>query len=408
VYLENKLHRWVIQFRQHTPLPLKLELWNGRQLEFGMPAPQVTIRLPHISAVPYLLKPTLANMGHAYVESKIDIDGRVDDVIRIGSALAAATLPPAVGWWRVLRPNRHTRSVDAAAVRYHYDVSNAFYQAWLDPEMVYSCAYFEQGDETLAQAQLKKIDHILTKIRLREGQTLLDIGCGWGALVRRAATHFGARCVGITLSQRQYEWACEQVAREGLADRVEIRLEDYRDVCGTFDRITSVGMFEHVGLKNLSAYFRRIHELLADDGMAMNHGITSSDSEDGESPHGAGDFIGRYVFPEGELPHIGNILRAMQDGGLEALDVENLRRHYARTCAIWADNFEVNAAHIRTLVGEKRYRIWRLYLAGSAYGFEQGWIAIHQVLCAKAGRFAATLPWSRRFMYPALSHSFRT
>jgi len=266
--------------------------------------------------------------------------------------------------------------------------------------MVYSCAYFENGDETLEEAQLKKIDHILTKVQLQPGQRLLDIGCGWGALVIRAAEKFGARCTGITLSQRQFKLASERVRQAGLQDRVEIRLQDYRDVQGTFDRITSVGMFEHVGLKHLEGYFACIHGLLADEGWVLNHGITSTDFNDGETALGGGRFIDRYVFPQGELPHIATVLRTLQAGGLEALDVESLRRHYARTTGLWSQAFEAGGERLRDMVGERRWRIWRVYLAGCQWAFENDEISLYQVLCRKSGRPARGLPWSRRWMYP--------
>ncbi|MCB2038854.1 MAG: class I SAM-dependent methyltransferase, partial [Ottowia sp.] len=243
----------------------------------------------------------------------------------------------------------HSKQSDREAIQYHYDVSNEFYAQWLDPAMVYSCAYFETGQETLAEAQTRKIDHILTKLRLKPGQTLLDIGCGWGALVLRAAEKFGARCVGITLSQNQHDLAVERVRAAGLQDRIEIRLQDYRDVKGPFDRISSVGMFEHVGLKNLPGYFRIVHDLLAPGGWALNHGITSTDPDNAETSYGGGRFIDRYVFPQGELPHIGTVLTTMQQGGLEAVDVEGLRRHYARTLSFWSEAFEAHTAQIKPL-----------------------------------------------------------
>jgi cyclopropane-fatty-acyl-phospholipid synthase len=301
---------------------------------------------------------------------------------------------------RLARRFVHTRKADREAIQYHYDVSNAFYAEWLDPDMVYSCAYFERGDEDLATAQRQKIDHILRKIQLQPGQTLLDIGCGWGALVIRAAQAWGARCVGITLSEAQYELARERVAAAGLADRVEIRLQDYRDVTGTFDRITSVGMFEHVGLQHLSDYFRIIRERLAPDGWCLNHGITTTDAHDGETPHGGGRFIDRYVFPHGELPHIGTVLRTMQEGGLEPFDIESLRRHYALTLTHWSRRFEARREHLRTLVPERTWRIWRVYLAGCAWAFEHDQVSIFQVLCRPAGGSAQALPWSRRWIYP--------
>jgi cyclopropane-fatty-acyl-phospholipid synthase len=399
VFWEKRLEHWVDDVRHQSALPLRLQLWNGRQFDFSQSAPQVTVRVPHVSALSYLLKPSLANLGKAYVEGTLEVEGRVTEVIRVANALAASTLKPKGKLGRITRSFLHTREKDAEAIQYHYDVSNDFYRLWLDENMVYSCAYFENGDEDLATAQLKKIDHILTKIQVRPGDTLLDIGCGWGALVMRAAQKYGAKCVGITLSQNQLELAKERVAQAGLADRVEIRLQDYRDVTGTFNRITSVGMFEHVGLKNLSMYFAKIRTLLADDGLAMNHGITSTDPDNGETAFGGGEFIGKYVFPHGELPHIGYVLKTMQEGGLEALDVENLRRHYAKTCGIWADNFETHADQIKRLVDDKRYRIWRVYLSGCSYAFAQDWVSLNQVVCSKAGREAALLPWSRRYMY---------
>ena len=293
----------------------------------------------------------------------------------------------------------HTREKDAEAIRYHYDVSNEFYRLFLDPAMVYSCAYFENGDEDLATAQQKKIDHILTKIGVQPGHRLLDIGCGWGALVLRAAGRFGARCVGVTLSERQYELARRRVLDAGLQDRIEIRLQDYRDVAGQFDRITSVGMFEHVGVQHLAEYFGKVNGLLAPGGVVMNHGITTTDVQERDSPYGGGEFIDRYVFPHGELAHLSRVVNTMQQGGLEVRDVENLRRHYARTCAIWTENFENNAVRLREVADAKTFRIWHVYLAGCAYAFAHDWISLYQIVCGKAGEDPAGMPWSRRYMY---------
>lgn len=402
MFWEKRLASWISRMRHQSALPLRVQLWNGRYFDLSPRAPEVTIHVPRASALPYLLNPSLANLGRAYVEGKLEVEGHLGAMIDVAHGLAERALPiSARRPTRWLNPLSHTRSKDAAAIAYHYDVSNAFYAAFLDPGMVYSCAYFESGTEDLATAQLKKIDHILTKIRVRPGDRLLDIGCGWGSLAMRAAEKFGAISTGITLSKNQHALATERVRAAGLSDRVSIRLEDYRDVSGKYDRITSVGMFEHVGLKNLPLYFSAITRLLTDDGLVMNHGITTTDIREGDARHGAGDFINTYVFPQGELPHISKVLKTMQESGLETLDVENLRRHYARTCSLWAENFERNAAHIRSLVNERRYRIWRVYLAGCAHAFQHDWISLYQVVCGKSGRDAGGLGWSRRYMYPS-------
>jgi cyclopropane-fatty-acyl-phospholipid synthase len=402
VFDQMKLSAWTAGIRNKYNLPLRVELWNGEQVDLSSEQPRVKIRVPGPGSLRYLLSPSLGNLGEAYVEGALEIEGRAADMIQIGSSLAESTgKPPRSGRMasalRLVSP--HTREKDAEAIRYHYDVSNAFYSEFLDPGMVYSCAYFENGNEDLATAQTRKIDHILTKIGVQPGHTLLDIGCGWGALVLRAAQKFGARCVGVTLSQNQADLARERVARAGLQDRIEIRLQDYRDVAGEFDRITSVGMFEHVGVQHLAEYFGRINQLLAPDGVVMNHGITTTDIEHRASPYGTGEFIDRYVFPHGELGHLSAVIRTMQEGGLEVRDVENLRRHYARTCAIWTENFENNAARIRQLADPKTFRIWHVYLAGCAYAFAHDWISLYQIVCGKAGQDPALMPWSRRYMY---------
>ncbi|GAB3427457.1 cyclopropane-fatty-acyl-phospholipid synthase family protein [Massilia solisilvae] len=399
MFTEMKLSAWSTGVRSKVNLPLRIELWNGQTFDLSSDPPRVTLKVSGPSALRYLMVPSLYNLGRAYVEGAIDVVGRVMDIINIGNELAASSAKVPGRLARAMHlVSNHTKEKDAEAIRYHYDVSNEFYQAFLDPNMVYSCAYFETGEEDLATAQVRKIDHILNKIGLQQGHTLLDIGCGWGALAIRAAQR-GARCIGVTLSENQALLARERVERLGLSNQVEIRLQDYRDVEGQFDRITSVGMFEHVGVDNLPAYFGRINQLLAPNGVVMNHGITTTDIDSRSTPYGGGEFIDKYVFPHGELAHLSTVIQTMQQGGLEVRDVENLRRHYARTCATWSENFENNSERIRALTDQKHYRIWRVYLAGCAYAFSHDWISLYQIVCGKAGQDPAMMPWSRRYMY---------
>lgn len=374
-------------------IPVRIRFWDGSETRLGA-NPAVTITVPKATALRHLLRPSLDRLGRAYVEGDIEVDGHLSDLIVVATQLAASGRRLARKTSRIIR---HNKKIDAEAIAYHYDVSNEFYSLWLDPGMVYSCAYFRSPNDTLEAAQIQKIDHILTKLRVQPGDHLLDIGCGWGALVMRAAEKFGAKALGITLSRNQCDLAQERIKAAGLADRCEVRFEDYREVSGKFDRIASVGMFEHVGLKNLRGYFARMNELLADHGVLLNHGITSTEPDSAQTPYGAGDFIERYVFPHGELPHIGLTLKEMCAAGLEPVDVENLRRHYAMTLTHWTNRFEASGERLRQLAGEKRWRIWRIYLAGCAYGFAHHWIALHQILAVKAG--ASSLPLTRDYMY---------
>ena len=399
MFWERQLDTFVKGISTRADVPLTLKLWNGGEYALGR-APKVTLTLPGAKALRFLVPPSLDNLAEGYVRGHFDVAGKAADIIEAASGLARAGVQQTGRFGRFIKAAVHTRSRDAEDIAHHYDVSNDFYRLWLDPQMVYSCAYFPNATEDLAAAQTAKLDHILNKIMLKPGDRLLDIGCGWGALAVRAAQR-GARVTGITLSQNQHDLARERVAREGLAGQVEIRLQDYRDVEDSYDKITSVGMFEHVGLNNLRLYFGRIRKLLKDGGLAMNHGITSTDPENGATPYGASEFIEKYVFPHGELPHLSLALKEMEAAGLETLDVESLRRHYARTLQIWAENYEAQTDAIRQLVPDLTYRVWRVYLAGCAYAFQQNWVSIYQVLVCKAGAesYLNPAPWNRGYMY---------
>jgi cyclopropane-fatty-acyl-phospholipid synthase len=398
--VEQRFAAWVERLRAQGPLPLRIRLWTQQEWLLAEPADiQVTIDVVSASALPYLLEPSLSNLGEAYVEGLLNVTGELPAIVDMAHQLAQRSLKPEGLWGRVAHRYVHGKKDDKAAIEHHYNVSNDFYRLWLDPEMIYSCAYFETGSETLAEAQLKKLDHILTKVQAQPNDRLLDVGCGWGALVIRAAQVYGCRCTGITLSEQQFSFAQARVRELGLEDRVEIRLQDYRDVRGEFERITSVGMFEHVGVAQLADYFGVLKGLLSDHGVVVNHGITTSDPGDGQTAYGGGDFISKYVFPGGELAHIGTVLTAMQRGGLEVTDVEGLRRHYAQTLRLWASSFEAQSETVRKMVGEKKFRIWRTYLIGSAYAFEHDEISLFQVVCHQAGKSVNELLWSRKHQY---------
>ena len=384
-------------------IPLRITLWNGFQHDLGV-APQVTVNLLGPGSIRFFLPPSLDNLAEGYVNGHFDVHGHAQDVVDAASKLAHRDVPMQGKFGRLFSALGHDRHRDARAIEHHYDVSNDFYRLWLDPQLVYSCAYFQTRSESLEEAQNAKLDHILTKVMLRPGERLLDIGCGWGALVIRAAQKYGAQAVGITLSKNQYDLACERVAQAGLTGQVEIRLQDYRDVDerdGLFDKITSIGMFEHVGLNHLASYFSKINSLLKEGGLVLNHGITSTDPDSGAAPLGAASFIEKYVFPNGELPHISRALKDMQTAGLETLDVECLRRHYARTLTHWSQNYENQSDAIRLLVDETTFRVWRIYLAGCAHAFAQNWVSLYQVLACKGGtsEHLNPTPWSRAYMY---------
>jgi cyclopropane-fatty-acyl-phospholipid synthase len=274
----------------------------------------------------------------------------------------------------------HTRAGDAATVSYHYDQSNEFYSLFLGPSMTYTCALFATPDGSLEDAQHAKLNLVLDKLGLKAGDRLLDIGCGWGSMEIMAAKR-GIHVIGVTLSDEQVSWGREWIAREGLEDRAEIRLMDYRDVPeGGFDGICSLGMMEHVGVKHYPSYFREILDKLKPNGKLLNHQITRTNSSDGKS---AGAFIDRYIFPDGQLASPGEIETTIQDTGFEVIHEENLRQHYALTLHHWNENLVSHWDEAVRMVGEPKARLWGLYMAGSALNFELDNIQIHQFLCIK-------------------------
>jgi cyclopropane-fatty-acyl-phospholipid synthase len=405
---------------------LDLRLWNDTSLRLGTSPPEFTLVLRDPTVLRALViqrNPLL--LAEAHFRGLVDFEGDLYAALRLKPHFQTLSLPlrERLALWRdalrlpkrqrlVISPtaagagqagepfrHRHSRHTDQAAIAFHYDVSNEFYRLWLDEQMVYSCAYFESVDETIDQAQRNKLDHICRKLRLADGERLLDIGCGWGALVCWAAQHYGVRAHGITLSRQQLEVARERVAAAGLQDRVSVELRDYRDVQGegVYDKISSVGMFEHVGLANLPTYNATVYRLLTDGGLFLNHGITH-DTEGWQRGLDA-EFINRYVFPDGELDTVSNVQRGMERCGFEILDVEALRPHYALTLRRWVERLEARRDEALCHVNEATYRIWRLYMAASALEFESGGTGIYQILTGKRRPGAPAVPLTRRDVY---------
>ncbi len=381
------------------PIPVRIEFWDHSAA--GPADGPDTIHVRSIDAIKRILwAPGELGLGRAYVAGDLDADGDIIELLTALSirsprdasvisnapgALAAARRMGALGsnpepptiehqprGWRA-----HTRWRDARAIEHHYDVSNHFYSMILGESMTYSCARFADPNMTLTEAQASKHEHICRKLGLQPGHRLLDIGCGWGSMVIHAAQHHGVEAVGITISTAQARLARQRVDQAGVADRVEIRLQDYRDL-GTerFDAVSSIGMSEHVGDVNLETYFSIIRRTLSDHGRLLNHAISSV----GGSRLPKNSFAYRYVFPDGELIDLGRSIQAMQCAGFEIRDVESLREHYAMTLQHWLRNLERNWERAVAQVGEERARVWRLYMAASAVGFSDAGLGLHQVL----------------------------
>jgi cyclopropane-fatty-acyl-phospholipid synthase len=381
------------------PVPVTLQLPDGRK--FAKPGSRVTLAFSEWSGLAKLTARQIGAIGEAYVEGRVQIEGKMRDLIDIAvSLLPGNPAETNTSWWsrmqrRAKSRGSHSLGRDAAQIEFHYDVSDDFYALWLDPRRVYSCAYFRDAGMTLAQAQEAKLDHICRKLMLQPGERFLDIGSGWGGLLLWAAEHYGVDATGITLSKNQHAHVTRLIEEKGLQGRVRVELLDYRklDIDKPFDKISSVGMFEHVGSVNMPTYFRKIHSLLKPGGLVMNHGITSGQIDYKQLGAGMGDFIEKYIFPGGELLHVTHVLRETVAAGLEMVDTENLRPHYARTLWAWSDALESRLDEAREVLqraggrqsdnAERILRAYRLYLAGSAMCFEQGWISLHQMLSAR-------------------------
>lgn len=402
---------------------VELRLWNERSHRVGEGSPAFTLVLRD----PMLLRRLVTARSplplvDGYFRGQIDVEGDLYSALALKAHFEDLALP----WrdklallldaWRL--PSRarafhaadrlkrlarrftapHSRHSDRQAIAFHYDVSNAFYALWLDAERVYSCAYFETPADSLDLAQRNKLEHICRKLRLQADERLLDIGCGWGALICWAARQHGVRAHGITLSRAQHDFVQQRIAAEGLQGRVSVELRDYRDLEGVavYDKVASIGMFEHVGLANMPLYLGTVQRLLRPGGLFLNHGITHD--EEGWNRTVATEFINRYVFPDGEYDCVSNIQLGMERAGFEIQDVEALRRHYALTLRHWVQRLDARREAALREVDESTFRVWRLYMAACALAFEAGGTGVYQILASRRGAEVA-LPLTRRDLY---------
>ena len=430
---QNAAARRVVEaLARKLDLDAHVELWDGSRLPLGANATgPLTLKIASPAVIGTMLRrPSLDTLIGHYVEKRIDLEGgtlwdlgrqlnrpgKASRLKPLETARIALSLAPffrerdraevASGKDQgflgdILGRNRKTAD-NKDYIQFHYDLSNDFYALFLDREMVYSCAYFTGWDNDIHQAQADKLEMICRKLRLKPGERLLDIGCGWGGLVCHAVRNHGVTAHGITLSQEQLAFAREKVARLGLQDRITLELTDYAHVGGSFDKIASIGMYEHIGLKNIPAYMAKVRSLLSEDGLFLNHAISRrapKPSMLGRRLRPEQKAIAKYIFPGGELDDIGHSVWAMERAGFEVHDVEAWRLHYARTLEHWCERLKGNEADAIRHVGEKKYRIWLAYLAGVGLAFERGTLRIYQTLVSKSAKRRPALPPTRADLY---------
>ena len=428
------LRRVATQIAKNSQADLSLRLWNGETVPLGAHASgELAIAINSPAAVTRLLRGALGRrrintLVELIAEGEIDfVGGTLLDIAVSGGegtrglgrrlskfqlarnllpflfSSAQSATPKGHGFAGDAEEARPARRDDKALVQFHYDLSNDFYALFLDPEMQYSCAYFPTEETDLAAAQQAKLDMICRKLRMQPDDRFLDIGCGWGGLVIHAAQHFGARAHGITLSEAQLAFVKEKVARLGLQDRVTVELKHFRDLKGEYDRIASIGMFEHVAWDDHEAYFRKMRALLRPRGVMLHHAITRPGrATERQFRRKRAEYaaIVKYIFPGGELDHIGHTLTSMECAGFEVADVEAWREHYARTTKFWCERLYANREAAEHLVGAAKTRIWLLYLSGVSLGFTRGGSGIYQTVATRRARGTSGLPLSRADLYP--------
>ena len=369
----------------------ELKLWDGSSEIYGEGEPKFKIIFNEPIPKADIIKDPSIAFGEGYMTKKLDIEGSIQDVIESLYNSKESFLGNEK-YANLIKMVKNNIKNSKKNIEFHYDVGNDFYKLWLDDTMTYSCGYFKSQNDSLTDAQKNKVDHILKKLNLKEGETLLDIGCGWGELIITAAKKYKVKAMGVTLSTLQFEKVKKRIESEGLNELVEVELTDYREIRNRkFDRVGSVGMLEHVGKDNLSEYFSTVKELLNDKGVSLLHCITNT------SDSGTNSWINKYIFPGGYVPSIQELVNYMSEKNFNVIDVENLRLHYGKTLECWASNFENAMPEIEKMKDETFIRMWRMYLNSCAASFNCGNINLHQFLFTKGVN--NDLPWTREYMY---------
>jgi cyclopropane-fatty-acyl-phospholipid synthase len=372
--------------------PVEVTYWDGVTVQYGEGEPQFKLVFHDIIQKSELIQNPSIAFGEAYMDGVIEIEGNLKELVTSMYKSQEGFLGKSDFTSNILKKISNTTKRSKENVSFHYDIGNDFYKLWLDETMTYSCGYFKTSNDTLKTAQQNKVAHILKKLNLRVGQTLLDIGCGWGELIITAAKRYGVKATGITLSEEQFARVKERIINEGLEDSVEVQLIDYRQLKKRkFDRVVSVGMLEHVGKDHLPEYFQKVNELLEDEGLSVLHTITSP------REGGTDEWIDKYIFPGGYIPAVGELVNQITENKLFLTDMESLRRHYARTLDIWAENFENVLDEVRKTKDERFIRMWRLYLNACSASFQTGNIDLSQFVFTKGPN--ESIPWTRDYLY---------
>jgi cyclopropane-fatty-acyl-phospholipid synthase len=374
---------------------ISVKLWNGNEYAFCDGTPVAQMEIKDRSAFLAMLRSPPLGFGEGYASGLIEIHGDFYEFVNETARAYSLRTTRRYQWQKIrsrlaaLRPNTLTRSQHN--VHHHYDLGNEFYKLWLDEQMVYTCAYYEHPEATLAEAQIAKLDHVCRKLRLQPGQTVVEAGCGWGALALHMAEHYGVTVTAYNTSHEQVRYAREQAEIRKLADRVTFIRDDYRNIIGRYDAFVSVGMLEHVGLRNYRTLGSIVAQSLKPDGLGLIHSIGRS------NPRPPDPWIAKHIFPGGHIPSLGEMAAVFEPFKLSVLDVENLRLHYAKTCRAWLSNFEKVSDRVRQMYSSEFVRTWRLYLAGSSTGFRSGTLQLYQVLFAPHGN--NQVPMTRHYQY---------